>query len=150
MNVVSGDILVEGIGTVVIPVNRVGVLGAGLAKQWDMVAPKDATDAYRSACRNGFLQEEDFLFIAPNYLMFPTKNHWKDKSDWPTIKRLLREASEFYADLAHSSPNIPQDLNIPRLGCGLGGLKWQEVAAEFVETCLRCEKWYGIRITLFV
>jgi len=53
--------------------------------------------------------------------LFPTKRHWKEKSDIDGIENGLKWVRDNY-----KSEGI-QSLAIPALGCGLGGLDWQDV-----------------------
>lgn len=52
-------------------------------------------------------------------LSFPTKNHWRDKSDLELIRQSCVELMEM-ADLNPSWATIL----LPRPGCGAGGLAW--------------------------
>lgn len=65
---------------------------------------------------------DDYDLECVNYIVgMPTKYHWKDKSDINLIKTSCEQ-------LALAS--IMLDWNrilIPRPGCGLGGLKWDDV-----------------------
>jgi O-acetyl-ADP-ribose deacetylase (regulator of RNase III) len=55
------------------------------------------------------------------FLLFPTKRHWRERSDIQGIEQGLRWIRERY-----KAEGI-QSLAIPALGCGLGGLDWREV-----------------------
>jgi len=55
------------------------------------------------------------------FLLFPTKNHWREKSPIEGIERGLQWLVENYKKLDISS------IALPALGCGLGGLDWKDV-----------------------
>ena len=62
-------------------------------------------------------------FILPkhNLISFPTKNHYKDKSDWVLIEKSLDELKSMIHKFG------VEKVYMPRIGCGLGGLDWEEV-----------------------
>lgn len=110
--------------TLVCPVNTVGVMGAGLAKAFSIKFPGLLSD-YRRACKLKLLTvEKPWVFHANKdraVLCFATKKHWKDDSDIEWIRSGLHYLSEHYQELGIKS------LAMPMVGCGLGGLKWQDV-----------------------
>jgi hypothetical protein len=55
------------------------------------------------------------------FLLFPTKNHWRDKADLPGIEKGLQWLQSNYQKEGIKS------LAMPALGCGLGKLDWKEV-----------------------
>ncbi|RPH60392.1 MAG: DUF4433 domain-containing protein, partial [Chloroflexi bacterium] len=79
--------------------------------------------------REASLDEDlaDEPFSLPNlnankwFLLFPTKQHWKEGSDAKGIEAGLEWlVSRYKADGI-------QSLAVPALGCGLGGLDWKEM-----------------------
>ena len=128
---IQGDIFESNSDAIVNPVNCVGVMGAGLAKQFKERYP-DNFRAYQEACRQGQVQPgRVFAFDRgpgkrPRYIFnFPTKRHWREASQMPDIQAGL-------GDLAAHLRQQP-DINcigLPALGCGLGGLKWVDVKRE--------------------
>jgi O-acetyl-ADP-ribose deacetylase (regulator of RNase III) len=117
----DGDILMDQAEAIVIPVNTVGVPGAGLAKSW---AKKDpiARGIYESLCDKGLIKVGEVTTIRSGdqrWIMFPTKIHWEQPSVLEWIERGL-------IDLERNISNF-QSIAIPALGCGLGGLQWREV-----------------------
>lgn len=116
--------------TLVNPVNCVGVMGAGLAKQFKDRYP-EMFEAYRRTCNKKALQPGDFImwgghnFSEPEknkrILCFPTKVHWLHPSRPEYIREGLKAIRYEYEDLEITS------IAMPALGCGLGGLKWDEV-----------------------
>ena len=105
-------------------VNLVGVMGAGLAKQvaerWPHCVP-----LYVRACRNGSLTVGKVLPYRRTgnqwIIHAPTKVHWRNPSTVELVTISFRRSLEFCA-----VADIPQ-LHVPPMGCGHGGLHWQEV-----------------------
>ncbi|MGQ9926100.1 MAG: macro domain-containing protein [Chloroflexaceae bacterium] len=54
-------------------------------------------------------------------MLFPTKRHWKERSDPAGIEKGLQWLVEHY-----KTEGI-QSIALPALGCGLGGLDWKEI-----------------------
>jgi len=72
-----------------------------------------------------------------SYLSFPTKHHWKDSSDIKLItescKQLVRMVDKFgqCVEIEDGVQKLKQKWStivLPRVGCGLGGLKWSNVS----------------------
>jgi len=55
------------------------------------------------------------------FLLFPTKQHWRDTSDLEAIQEGLR-----WVRASHVAEGI-KSLALPALGCGLGNLEWKDV-----------------------
>ena len=122
----TGDIFAQPVDAVVNPVNCVGVMGRGLARQFKHRYP-DAFVAYRDACARGrVLPGRMFVYATrtpqPAWIVhFPTKRHWRNPSAIEDIAAGLQ-------DLAAAIPRHGiASLAIPPLGCGLGGLDWRVV-----------------------
>lgn len=115
-----GDLFASGADILVNPVNCVGVQGAGLARQFRERFP--ALDAeYRQACADGILMlGTPVLSSDGRVLWFPTKHHWRDRSQESDIDRGLQA---FVAQWGED----PRSWAFPALGCGLGGLDWADV-----------------------
>lgn len=107
-------------------VNCVGVMGKGIALQFKQAFPEN-TKAYERACRANELHPGKMLVVAtgqmtPRYVInFPTKQHWKGKSRIAFIKAGLKALVEEVAARGIAS------VAIPPLGCGNGGLDWNDV-----------------------
>jgi O-acetyl-ADP-ribose deacetylase (regulator of RNase III) len=131
---VKGNIFNTDCEAIVNPVNCVGVMGAGLAKQFKINYPNNYA-AYREKCFNHSVFPGRVFFFQPRrskfrYIInFPTKMHWKDKSE-------IRYINKGLEDLADSCIFYKvKSIAIPKLGCGLGGLDWVDVK-ELIETHL--------------
>ncbi len=123
----GGSLLGANVEAVVNPVNCVGVMGAGLAAQFRHHYPFNYAD-YQFACRSGevvpgcmFLHERRRLDLPRLIINFPTKNHWRDKS------RLEDIASGLQSLLSVLKDREIRSVAVPALGCGLGGLGWDDV-----------------------
>lgn len=124
---VTGDIFEAGVQAMVNPVNTVGVMGKGLALAFKQKYP-DNFKQYQIACKNNevkvgqlFVTEHQFGQFIIN---FPTKQHWRGKSQLSWISEGLRQLKAFII------ANHIKSIAIPALGSGLGGLDWALVKAQ--------------------
>lgn len=122
-----GSILKADSVAIVNAVNCVGIMGKGIALQFKKAYP-DNFEAYRKACEARAVKPGSmFIFeiesmINPRYIInFPTKRHWKEKSQIEDIEAGLKSLVEEVQKRNISS------IAVPPLGCGLGGLKWSIV-----------------------
>lgn len=115
---------------IVIPVNTQGVPGAGLAKQaaqrwplWERL--------YKLACADWRLRPGTVvahhlshhpLQGGPIVIDFPTKTDWREPSSLELIETGLQALGNWLLQ----APNV-KSIAIPALGCGLGGLQWNDV-----------------------
>jgi hypothetical protein len=100
---------------IIIPTNRLGVMGAGLALAAKQRYPGIQT-AYQQALLFG--HDKGSPWYSDNYaevILAPTKRHWKDKSRIEDVADILSKLSQM--------PGGP--FVIPEMGCGLGGLSWE-------------------------
>ena len=107
------------------PVNCVGVMGAGLAKQFKLRYP-DYYEEYKVLCLNGLLRPGVAVIgwkfdEVPYIANFPTKNHWREQSSLENIATALKSLVEQCLDYNFNS------VAMPKIGCGLGGLDWKVV-----------------------
>lgn len=127
IRLVQGDILRAEAEALVNSVNCVGVMGRGVALQFRKAFPENFK-AYQRACEGGLLQPGTMLVHdleclgAPRYIInFPTKRHWRGKSQISDIETGLNAlVEEVHRRGIHS-------IAIPPLGSGLGGLSWRDV-----------------------
>lgn len=130
----KGNILQEQSEAIINTVNCVGIMGRGIALQFKQTYP-DNFKAYKHACDRGEVQPGKMFIYSlgklfnPKYIInFPTKRHWKGKSNIQDIKSgliALKEDIKKYE--IHS-------IAIPPLGCGLGGLDWNEIKLLIEQT----------------
>lgn len=123
---VQGDILESGAEALVNTVNTVGVMGKGVALRFKQRFPENYR-FYREACKRGEVVPGKMLvfrtgYLQPRYIInFPTKRHWRQKSRIEDIVAGLQDLVQQVRQLGISS------IAIPALGCGHGGLEWEEV-----------------------
>ncbi len=119
-----GNILNSDCQTVVITTNCVGVMGKGLAKSARLRHPA-LYRAYRDLYLNRMLRvDRPYLVSLPDdqkFLLFPTKDHWREPSRLEWIETNLRWIADNYpkGELVEVT-----SLAVPPLGCGLGGLDY--------------------------
>lgn len=122
------------------PVNCVGVMGKGLALQFKKKYPTYYQHYHASCMAGGFkpgmiLAYWEWSDPNPNYpedrarllISFPTKFHWAQPSQLSYIEDGL---SHLVAKLTACELST---VAIPRLGCGLGGLNWEDVKPLIVK-----------------
>lgn len=134
----------------VIPVNTVGVAGAGLARQAAQKFPRWEA-AYRAACERGDLKQAGDVVVHYGrgeyvFISFATKRNWRDRSDLPAVQR----GTETLVHLVDYPPNLLRwnhILVVPALGCGLGGLDWKDVKPILLNALSKVES--DIQIWLF-
>lgn len=122
----KGNILDSiGLDLVMIPVNCEGVAGAGLAKEWAERFQPEAK-LYRSLCTDTYkqLQSGGDLTIIGNFILFATKNKWKNKS---SLSYITKGMKKLFDTLDNFEITYNVNIRIPKLGCGLGGLEWPAV-----------------------
>jgi len=128
IRLVTGDILESNAEALVNTVNCAGVMGKGLAAQFKEAYPENYR-LYRVACiKNEVQLGKMFTFQTrakdggPQFIInFPTKEHWKMKSNMADIESGLQDLVVTIA--RHGICSIA----IPGLGCSNGGLKWVDV-----------------------
>ncbi len=123
----NSDIFKANTEAIINTVNCVGIMGKGIALQFKEKYPENYK-AYKHACDAGkvtigkmFVTDNGFL-SQPRYIInFPTKKHWKGKSDIEFIRSGLQDLKAVIAERGIKS------IAIPPLGAGNGGLDWNEV-----------------------
>ena len=133
----KGNLLNEDVEALVNTVNCVGVMGRGVALQFKERFPANFK-AYAKACEiedvkpgKMFVFETGELINPRIIINFPTKRHWREKSRIQDIVDGLKDLKNVI---------IREDIKsiaLPPLGCGLGGLDWNDVRPlieEFAKT----------------
>jgi hypothetical protein len=138
----EGDMFFSNMQTLTVSVNTVGIMGKGLASRAKYQFP-DVYVVYQDACRRKWLKmgkpflykrealldvelmDEPKDFKSPNgnkwFLLFPTKRHWREDSNFIGIEEGL-----IWFHSNYKSENI-KSVAMPALGCGLGNLDWKDV-----------------------
>ncbi len=132
----EGDLLRDEADLLVVPVNVVGVMGGGLAKSFADVFPQ-VLKPYRAACLSGALVVGS-VWRHGRLLCLPTKQHWKDPSKLSYVVKGV-DAMDRYCQ----EHNI-RSVAVPKLGCGLGGLKWVEVRPVLIQALDRSPVEYRV------
>lgn len=122
-----GNLLDADVEAVVNTVNTVGVMGKGIALMFKEAFPANY-ERYREACDRGEVAVGQ-MFVTPGpglagpawIINFPTKKHWRNKSRVEWLVEGLRDLRRVIEEKGIRS------IAIPPLGCGNGGLEWQEV-----------------------
>lgn len=122
--------------TIVNTVNCVGVMGKGLALEMKNRYP-DMFDKYKDYCNKNLIdigklwlyKHSDEKWI----LNFPTKKHWKNKSEYEYIEEGMKKFVETYKD-----KNI-NTIAFPMLGCNNGGLEKDIVLQIMTKHLIKCD-----------
>ncbi|WP_283750893.1 type II toxin-antitoxin system antitoxin DNA ADP-ribosyl glycohydrolase DarG [Bacillus cereus] len=115
------------VDAIVNTVNCVGVMGKGIALEFKKRYPENF-NYYKKVCSNKELLPGKMLMFLqnsngyPRYIVnFPTKNHWRYPSK-------IEYISDGLDDLVNQiKKHSIQSISIPALGCGNGGLDWEDV-----------------------
>jgi O-acetyl-ADP-ribose deacetylase (regulator of RNase III) len=131
----TGDIFESDKQYIVIPVNCGGVAGAGLAEQFRIKHPIEATSYFRM-CKDktlkigtvGTVETIDCKnVISDGFMFFPTKDFWYNDSKIETIEISLNQAS------LHIKNKPIKSIAFPAVGCGFGLLKWDIVKPLMID-----------------
>ncbi len=120
---IKGDLFNSPAQVLVNTVNTVGVMGKGIALEFKNRYP-DMFKVYQKECDNKSLDIGKLLLWKNNekwVLLFPTKKHWRSPSKISYIEKGLQKFVQTYESLGIES------IALPRLGCGNGGLDWNDV-----------------------
>ena len=121
----QGNIFNSNAQVITNPVNCVGVMGKGLALEFKKRFPEMFLD-YKNKCTHNEVKVDQPYLWENNQIQilnFATKKHWKDSSNLQDIKSGLRYIAKNYDEMGISS------IALPPLGCGRGGLNWNDVKA---------------------
>lgn len=127
----DGDILASRAQIVACPVNTSAVMGAGLALKFRNLFP-DIVPLYEQLCRDKKLEigrpaAITLPGVEQHIMLFPTKQHWTGGSRIEWIERGLR----YTVDMIEAKKWNYSHYAFPALGCGLGGLDWNDVRMVF-------------------
>lgn len=125
----NGNIFNSSCEFLINPVNTVGVMGKGLALQFKNLFPNNFLK-YRQHCLNGNLTIGKLLITTENnkkIINFPTKEDWRNPSKLEYIILGLEKL-----EIAIERFNI-KSIAFPKIGCGLGGLDWNNVLPEIIK-----------------
>lgn len=126
----QGNLLEADVDALVNTVNEIGVMGKGVALQFREAFPSSSR-AYMDAAHHKKIRV-GHVFVTRNeslngprwIIHFPTKRHWRNPSRMEWIRTGLRDLVRVVQE------NQIHSIGLPPLGCGNGGLEWQDVKAE--------------------
>jgi O-acetyl-ADP-ribose deacetylase (regulator of RNase III) len=119
-----GDLFASQAQTRVNTVNCVGVMGKGVAQEFKKRYPAMFEDYAERCRRNQVRLGEPYLYRDPSGVLivnFPTKDHWRSPARLADVERGLDYFVNHYAEWGITSAAFPP------LGCGNGGLSWEQV-----------------------
>jgi O-acetyl-ADP-ribose deacetylase (regulator of RNase III)/uncharacterized protein YwgA len=124
MQILIGDILSSNAQTLINTVNCVGVMGKGIALEFQKKYPDMYKDYVERCERKEVKLGIPYIYkslIPPQIINFPTKDHWKSVSEVADIESGLQYLVAHYKEWGITS------LAVPPLGCGNGQLEWKTV-----------------------
>lgn len=126
----TGNLLDAQVEVLVNAVNTVGVMGKGIALMFKKRFPKNM-QKYSEACKLNKVKTGTMFVTCINELVgvkwivnFPTKQHWRSKSQMVWVEDGLQDLRRFIIE------NEVKSIAIPALGAGNGGLDWQDVKSK--------------------
>ncbi|MBV8254765.1 MAG: macro domain-containing protein [Chitinophaga sp.] len=126
----TGNLLHAPTEALVNAVNTVGVMGKGIALQFKETFPENFKQ-YKKACDDKLLDVGQSLVVPISgsnnvkwIINFPTKKHWRNPSKMEYVTTGLDDLVKVIEH--HKIKSIA----LPALGCGLGGLNWEQVKAS--------------------
>lgn len=130
ISITKGNIFNSDCEAIVNTVNCVGVMGKGLALEFKKQYPINY-HLYQKECDNQdvkigkmFITETGYMVGFKYIINFPTKIHWKDPSKLSYVTTGLQDLHDRLIELKIES------IAVPALGCGLGGLYFNDIYYE--------------------
>lgn len=143
----QGNLLTADVDALVNTVNTVGIMGKGIALQFRRAYP-EMFKAYERACKSGDVRLghmhvwETGSLQGPRFIInFPTKKHWKSNSKISDIEAGLDDLVRVIVSRGITS------IAIPPLGCGHGGLQWNDVQPRIISAL--APVWDSVDIRIF-
>lgn len=130
---IHGNLFTSNSKVLINTVNTVGVMGKGIASDFKKYYPEMFKE-YKKRCDTNQLNIGDlYLYKTSNkwILNFPTKKHWRSPSQVEFIEKGLQK-------LVYDAQKLQiNDIAMPKLGCGNGGLDWENQVKPIVEKYLK-------------
>lgn len=124
-----GDVFaIEGVTNYAHGCNCSGAMGKGIAVQFREKFP-EMYQEYKRLCKmDNFHLGDIFVYNYGNGFVFNlgTQQSWKTKAELNAIENSLKKMFDY------ASENNVSKIAIPKIGAGLGGLKWEDVK-EIIE-----------------
>lgn len=128
----DGDLFTVPADILINPVNRMGISGAGLAKEFRLKFPLFEKNWRKKVGK--FPMEEGTLCIAKNskiiIVYFPTKHKPSDKNSSICLINVGLDVLKSCFEASESKHELV--CNMPALGCGLGGLDFEGVIKPLI------------------
>jgi O-acetyl-ADP-ribose deacetylase (regulator of RNase III) len=148
IEIVHGNLLDAKVDALVNTVNTEGVMGKGIALQFRQAYPSMfkayVADSKAGRVKLGEMNVFDLgalVNVGPRWIVnFPTKGHWKTRSRLADIEKGLESLVATVRELGIKS------IAVPPLGCGNGGLDWNDVR-PLIERAFA--KMSDVRVLLF-
>lgn len=128
-----GNLLQADVEALVNTVNTAGVMGKGIALQFKQAFPLNFASYEKAAKHQEIVPGKMFVFETgsfsnPHYIInFPTKRHWRSKARLDDIEAGLKDLIFILNEKKIKS------VAVPPLGCGFGGLDWEEVRPLIIQ-----------------
>ena len=123
----QGNLLGAEAEALVNTVNTVGIMGKGIALMFKETFPENFR-LYAAACKRGEVElgrmfvTQRAALTGPRWIInFPTKKHWRDRTQLDWVRTGLEDLKTVLAERRIRS------VALPPLGCGNGGLDWATV-----------------------
>ena len=140
-HIINADLLESNADAILHQVNCKGIMGSGLAKQIRNKYPT-VYDEYVSLCKQhkddtksllGFIQGVHINEKQDIVNLFAQDGYGKDKqyTDYNALRKCLKLVNSYYKGKVIGLPY--------KMGCGLGGGRWIDVASIIVEELTQCE-----------
>lgn len=123
-------------------VNCEGYMGKGVAYQFKMRFPEN-NKSYVKACKTGELtvgKIHYFMEDGITIINFPTKDKWREPSKLEYVEKGLQYLVQLLPKLH------VKRIAIPPLGCGNGGLSWEDVKKIIDETLVPLKDIYDFMV----
>ena len=126
-----GDITLATEDCIISAANTVGVMGKGVAKAIKNRFPWCYLP-YKNACANNELEPGEIFVVKHEDLEqnpiviidAATKKHWRNKANIEWVIGCFKNLRDY------AEENRCRSMAVPKLGCGLGGLDWEDVEEE--------------------
>ena len=142
----KGNLLEAKAEALVNTVNEVGVMGKGIALQFREAFPASAHEYVEASHRKEvhvgrvFVTHDESL-AGPHWIIhFPTKRNWRQPSRLEWVREGLRDLAKVVRE------NGIESIALPPLGCGNGGLEWNDVRREIELAFSGVE---GVRVVVY-
>lgn len=122
------------------PINCKGVMGKGLALQFKRRYP-EIEASYKAFCKDKVITPTSGGIVYTKAKEFPriiwllpTKDHWEEKSNLYNILEVVRKFCYEIQVFEKIGGQAYNEVSLPKVGCGLGGLDWEEVKQALIDT----------------